>query len=500
MAMERPEGMVTDPEEAAARPARRGLGFARRFVPTGSNPYDAVEWEIRSAVISGESGETVFEQRDVEVPKTWSQLATNVVVSKYFRGPLGTPQRERSVRQLIGRVVSTLGEWGEAQGYFATPADRQAFTDELTHLLLHQKVSFNSPVWFNMGVEPKPQCSACFILSVDDTMDSILDWYRKEGVIFKGGSGSGVNLSRLRSSKERLGGGGTASGPVSFMRAADASAGVIKSGGKTRRAAKMVVLNAEHPDVVDFVRCKAEEEKKAWALIAAGYDGSLDGPAYSSIFFQNANNSVRVTDEFMHAALEGRPWSTRSVLSGEVAETMPARDLLGTIAEATWQCGDPGMQFDTTINDWHTCPNTGRINASNPCSEYMHLDDSACNLASLNLLAFLNEGGEFDVEGFRHAVDILITAQDIIVDNSSYPTEPIARTAKAYRELGLGYANLGALLMSLGLPYDSEAGRHYAGAVTALMCGEAYLQSARIAGQLGTFAGYEKNADAMLGV
>jgi ribonucleoside-diphosphate reductase alpha chain len=480
--------------------ARRGLAIARRFVPAGTDPYDTVEWEIRSAVISGEKGEIVFEQRDVEVPREWSQLATNVVVSKYFRGPLGTPARERSVRQLIGRVVNTLGEWGEAQSYFATPEDRQSFTDELTHLLLHQKASFNSPVWFNLGVEPKPQCSACFILSVEDTMDSILDWYRKEGVIFKGGSGSGVNLSRLRSSKERLGGGGTASGPVSFMRAADASAGVIKSGGKTRRAAKMVVLNADHPDIVEFIRCKAEEERKAWALIEAGYDASLDGSAYSSIFFQNANNSVRVTDEFMHAALEGRPWTTRFVTSGAVAQTVPARDLLRMIAEATHQCGDPGMQFDTTINDWHTCPNTGRINASNPCSEYMHLDDSACNLASLNLMEFAGENGTLDVPAFRHAVDIMITAQDILVDRSSYPTPEIAANAHAYRELGLGYANLGALLMSLGLPYDSEAGRQYAAAVTALMCGEAYLQSADIAAALGPYEGYARNREPQLRV
>jgi ribonucleoside-diphosphate reductase alpha chain len=482
------------------RPAGRGLAFARRFVPAGTDPYDTVEWEVRSAVISGEGGETVFEQRDVEVPKPWSQLATNVVVSKYFRGPLGTPQRERSVRQLVGRVVNTIGEWGDAQGYFATPADRAAFTDELTHLLLHQKVSFNSPVWFNMGVEAKPQCSACFILSVDDTMDSILDWYRKEGVIFKGGSGSGVNLSRLRSSRERLAGGGTASGPVSFMRAADASAGVIKSGGKTRRAAKMVVLNADHPDVVDFIRCKVEEERKAWALIAAGYDASLDGPAYGSIFFQNANNSVRVTDEFMQAAIEGRPWSSHYVTNGAVAETRPARDLLHLIAEATWQCGDPGMQFDTTINDWHTCPNTGRINASNPCSEYMHLDDSACNLASLNLMQFVELDGSFDVAGFRHAVDVVITAQDIVVDRSSYPTAEITANAHAYRELGLGYANLGALLMSLGLPYDSDAGREYAAAVTALMCGEAYRQSSAVAAVLGPYDGFAKNREPQIGI
>ena len=498
----RAEGVVAGSEVTGGEPRaqRRGIQVARRFVPQGVDPYEVVEWELRNAIIQGEGGEVVFEQRDVEVPKAWSQLATNVVVSKYFRGPLGSPQRERSVRQLVGRVVSTLHEWGVAQGYFASPADGDAFRDELTHLLLEQKMSFNSPVWFNVGVEPQPQCSACFILSVADRMDSILDWYRKEGIIFKGGSGSGVNLSLLRSSKERLAGGGTASGPVSFMRAADASAGVIKSGGKTRRAAKMVVLNVDHPDVPEFIRCKAEEERKAWALIAAGYDNSLDGPAYGSVFFQNANNSVRVTDEFMRAAVEGRPWSTRFVTTGEVCETRPARELLRMIAEATHQCGDPGMQYDTTINEWHTCPNTGRINASNPCSEYMHLDDSACNLASLNLMRFVDANGVFDVSAFRHAVDVTITAQDIVVDKSSYPTPEITANAHAYRELGLGYANLGALLMSLGLPYDSDAGREYAGAVTALLTGEAYLQSARIAAQLGPYDGFARNRDPQLRV
>src|SRR6184192_1179144 len=493
----REEGATPSPPEATAP---RGLTVARRFVPAGTDPYDTVEWEIRSAVISGEGGETVFEQRDVEVPKRWSQLATNVVVSKYFRGPLGTPERERSVRQLIGRVVSTIGAWGEAQGYFATPGDRAAFSDELTHLLLHQKASFNSPVWFNMGVEPKPQCSACFILSVDDTMDSILDWYRKEGVIFKGGSGSGVNLSKIRSSKEQLAGGGTASGPVSFMKAADASAGVIKSGGKTRRAAKMVVLNIDHPDVEEFIKCKVEEEKKAWALIEAGYDSSLDGPAYGSVFFQNANNSVRVSDEFMQAVQEDREWKTRYVRTGEVFETYKARDLLRMIAESTYFCGDPGMQYDTTINDWHSCSNTARINASNPCSEYMHLDNSACNLASLNLLKYLRDDGVFDTESFRRAVDIIILAQDILVDNSSYPTAEITANAHAFRELGLGYANLGALLMSLGLPYDSDAGRAYAAAVTALMSGEGYLQSTRVAEATAAFAGFEVNRQPMLRV
>jgi ribonucleoside-diphosphate reductase alpha chain len=494
-------------EESAARDAggypsssERGLTIARRFVPDGVDPYEEVEWEMRSAVIQGERGEVVFEQRDVEVPRSWSQLATNVVVSKYFRGPVGTPQRERSVRQLIGRVVTTIAQWGVEQGYFATPGDKRAFHDELTHMLLQQKFSFNSPVWFNVGVEAKPQCSACFILSVQDTMDSILDWYRKEGVIFKGGSGSGVNLSKLRSSREALAGGGTASGPVSFMRAADASAGVIKSGGKTRRAAKMVVLNVDHPDVMEFVRCKVEEERKAWALIAAGYDSSLDGPAYGSVFFQNANNSVRVTDEFMRAAVEGRQWSTRFVTNGQPCETRPAREILHAIADATHQCGDPGMQFDTTINDWHTCPNTDRINASNPCSEYMHLDDSACNLGSLNLMRFVDESGTFDTAAYRHAVDIAITAQDIVINKSSYPTEKITQNARDYRELGLGYANLGALLMALGLAYDSDAGREYAAAVTSLMCGEAYLQSVRIAGVLGSYAGYAANRDPQLRV
>jgi len=484
-------------EQAAHAPAGTGLVIPRHFTTPELDPFDAVEWESRSAVITGEKGEVVFEQHNVEIPKSWSQLATSVVVSKYFRGPLGSPEREHSVRQLITRVVRTIRGWGERQGYFATPADADAFTAELTHLLVEQKASFNSPVWFNVGIEPHPQCSACFILAVDDTMESILGWYRNEGIIFKGGSGSGVNLSRVRSSKEKLAGGGTASGPVSFMKAADASAGVIKSGGKTRRAAKMVVLNVDHPDIVEFVRCKEEEEKKAWALIEAGYDASLDGPAYGSVFFQNANNSVRVPDAFMQAVEDDDVWHTRYVLNGEPCTTYKARELLRLIADATHICGDPGMQFDTTINSWHTCPASGRINASNPCSEYMHLDNSACNLASLNLMKFVNEAGEFDVGAFRHAVDIMITAQDIIVDNSSYPTAEITANAKAFRELGLGYANLGALLMALGLPYDSEAGRRYAAAVTALMCGEAYAQSARIAQQLGPFAGHPVNREPM---
>ena len=486
-------------EEAPTR-AKAGLKIPRYFSRAGVHPYDEIEWELRNASITNEKGKVVFEQNNVEIPKAWSLMATQVVVSKYFRGPLGTPQRETSVRQMIGRVVETITGWGRKDGYFASDDDAQAFADELTHIMLHQKACFNSPVWFNCGIEAKPQCSACFILSVEDTMDSILDWYRKEGVIFKGGSGAGVNLSKIRSAKEQLAGGGTASGPVSFMKAADASAGVIKSGGKTRRAAKMVVLNVDHPDIEEFVKCKVAEEKKAWALIEAGYDSSLDGPAYGSVFFQNANNSVRVTDEFMQAVQEDREWQTKYVTNGQPCETFKARDLMRMIAESTYFCGDPGMQYDTTINDWHTCSNTARINASNPCSEYMHLDNSACNLASLNLLKYLRDDGVFDTEAFRRAVDIVILAQDILIDNSSYPTEEITANARAFRELGMGYANLGALLMTLGLPYDSDAGRSYAAAVTALMSGEAYLQSARNAAATGTFSGYAVNQQPMLRV
>jgi ribonucleoside-diphosphate reductase alpha chain len=484
-----------DPVNSAA--PGRGLALERFFTTAGVDPYSQVEWDLRSAVISGEDGRIVFEQKDVEVPRAWSQTATNVVVSKYFRGPLGTPRRETSVRQLISRVVDTIAGWGDKQGYFADADARDTFHAELKYLLLNQKASFNSPVYFNVGIEAKPQCSACFILKVDDSMDSILSWYRNEGMIFKGGSGAGVNLSALRSCREKLSSGGTASGPLSFMKAADASAGVIKSGGKTRRAAKMVVLNADHPDIVDFIKCKVEEERKAWALIEAGYDSSLDGPAYGSVFFQNANNSVRATNGFMQAVLDDADWQTHFVKSSEVAETRPARKVLHMIAEAAHACGDPGMQFDTTINTWHTCPASGRINASNPCSEYMHLDNSACNLASLNLMKFIDDRGEFDVRAFRHAVDILITAQDIVVDNSSYPTDEIAKNASAFRELGLGYANLGALLMALGMPYDSDQGRSYAAAITALMTGEAYLQSARIAEHMGPFAGYAPNREPM---
>ncbi len=481
----------------------RGIALDRFFTTPGVDPMNEVEWEMRTAIIAGEDGRVVFEQRDVEVPRAWSQTATNVVVSKYFRGSLdgkqsaGVLKREQSVRQLISRVVDTITGWGDKQGYLPGAEDRDTFKAELTHLLLTQKASFNSPVYFNVGIDPKPQCSACFILKVDDNMDSILGWYRNEGMIFKGGSGSGVNLSALRGSHEKLSSGGTASGPLSFMKAADASAGVIKSGGKTRRAAKMVVLNIDHPDIEDFIKCKVEEERKAWALIDAGYDGSLDGPAYSSVFFQNANNSVRVTDDFMRAVIDDGVWQTKFVRTGDIAGEYRARDLLRMIAEAAHACGDPGMQFDTTVNLWHTCPATGRINASNPCSEYMHLDNSACNLASLNLMKFIDERGEFDVRAFRHAVDVMITAQDIIVDNSSYPTEEIGANAHAFRELGLGYANLGALLMALGMPYDSEQGRSYAAAITALMTGEAYLQSARISQQMGPFGGYAPNREPM---
>ena len=474
-----------------------GLAIPRRWTRPGIHPFDEIAWELRTAAITNEKGEVVFEQKDVEVPGFWTQLATNVVVSKYFRGALGTPQRERSVKQLISRVANTIADWGIKDGYFAADADAETFRAELTYLLANQYAAFNSPVWFNVGIEKDraPQCSACFILSVDDNMESILEWYRNEGMIFKYGSGSGLNVSPIRSARERLAGGGTASGPVSFMRAADASAGVIKSGGKTRRAAKMVVLNADHPDVKPFIMCKWKEEEKAHKLIDVGYDASIDGEAYGSVFFQNANNSVRVTDEFMRRAMADEEWELRAVTTGEIIERLKARDLLRLIAEATWHCGDPGMQFDTTINDWHTCPNTGRINASNPCSEYMHLDNSACNLASINLLKFLDDEGNFLVEPFKYAVQILTIAQDIIVDNSSYPTAKIGQTAHDYRQLGLGYANLGALLMSLGMSYDSDAGRAWAGAITAILCGHAYEISGRIAEQLGPYAGFERNRE-----
>ena len=490
-------GMQGKRQETETRP---GLRFPRVYTQAGVNPFDQVEWDLRTAIISSEHGQMVFEQRDVEFPKFWSQMATNVVASKYFRGQIGTPQRERSVKQLIGRVVTTISKWGRATGYFASEADAQTFEDELTHILLHQKASFNSPVWFNCGVEEKPQCSACFINSVTDTMDGILTLAKTEGLLFKWGSGTGTNFSSLRSSKEHIQGGGTASGPVSFMKGFDAFAGVIKSGGRTRRAAKMVILNVEHPDIVEFIKCKAEEEKKAWALIDAGYDASLNGPAYSSIFFQNSNNSVRVPDEFMKAVEEDGNWSTKAVVTGEPVDTFRARDLMGMICDAAHQCGDPGLQFDTIVNDWHTCPATARINASNPCSEYMFLDNSACNLASLNLMKFLYEDGTFDVDRYKHAVSVLITAQEIIVDNASYPTPSIEKNSHDYRPLGLGYANLGALLMSWGIPYDSDHGRAVAAVLTAVMHGHAYATSARIAEVTGPFAGYEKNREPMLRV
>ena len=488
---------------AVRRRERPGLAIKRHFTREGADPFAAVEWELRDAVIAGADGKVFFEQKQVEFPTAWSQTATNVVVQKYFRGTLGTPERERSVKQMIGRVADTIYRWGREGGYFKTDKDAWSFRDELVHLLLHQKMAFNSPVWFNVGVEEHPQCSACFINSVDDSMASILTLAKTEGMLFKYGSGTGSNLSTLRSSAENLHGGGTASGPVSFMRGFDAFAGAIKSGGKTRRAAKMVILDADHPDIVDFVECKAREEQKAWALIDAGYDGGFNVPggAYDSVNYQNANHSVRVTDDFMRAVLAGDPWSTHAVLDGRVIHTYEARDLMRKIAEAAHLCGDPGMQFDTTINDWHPCINTARINASNPCSEYMFLDDSACNLASLNLRQFQRDNGDFDVEAYERAIETTILAMEIVVDNSSYPTERITENSHRFRPLGLGYANLGALLMSRGLPYDSEPGRAYAAALTAILCGHAYRTSARIAAEAtGPFEGYPENRDPFLRV
>ncbi len=481
---------------------REGLTFERFFTREGVHPFEEIGWETRDAIIPNyKEGGNAFEQRDVEFPIGWSQNATNIVAQKYFRGTLGTPERESSVRQLVSRVVDTITGWGTKNSYFASDEDAKVFADELTHLLVNQRAAFNSPVWFNVGVANTPQqCSACFILAVEDHMSSILNWYVEEGTIFKGGSGSGINLSRIRSSKEQLAGGGTASGPVSFMRGADASAGTIKSGGKTRRAAKMVILNVDHPDVRDFIWCKATEEKKARALRDAGFDMDLDGRDSYSIQYQNANNSVRVADEFMQAVGEDRDWKLKAVTSGEALETVRARDLMREIAQAAWDCADPGMQYDTTINEWHTCPATGRINGSNPCSEYMHLDNSACNLASLNLMTFLDVEGNFDVASFKHAVEIVFTAQEIVVGESDYPTQKIGENARAFRQLGLGYANLGALLMARGLPYDSDQGRAWAGAITAVMTGWAYRTSARIAEVTGPFAGYAPNADAMIRV
>ena len=507
--------------------SRQGVSFPRHFtakLEAGKTPYDEVQWELRAATIGNDKGAVLFEQRDIEIPADWSQTATNIVASKYFHGRMGTPERESSVAQLVHRVVDTIADWGRDQRYFRTAADAESFRDELAHLMLTQKACFNSPVWFNVGVreprgygwyfdqdanevkkldkkDPKPQCSACFINSVSDSLESILDLAKTEGMLFKWGSGTGTNLSKLREDDAVLSGGGRASGPLSFMRGFDAFAGVIKSGGKTRRAAKMVILNSEHPDIEKFIWCKAKEEKKAHTLIDAGYDSSLDGEAYSSIFFQNANNSVRATDEFMHAVVNDADWWTRSVFTGQPLKRFKAKDLLKQISEATWQCGDPGMQFDTTINRWHTSKNTDRINASNPCSEYMFLDDSACNLASLNLMKFVGLDGQFQVDDFRHAVDTVTIAQEIIVDNAAYPTEKIAKNSHDFRPLGLGFANLGALLMYMGIPYDSNQGRSWAGAISAIMCGQSYLTSARISeGSTGPCPGYAVNEEPFLEV
>ncbi|HEV2382976.1 MAG TPA: vitamin B12-dependent ribonucleotide reductase [Terriglobia bacterium] len=521
-----PASEIDHPSEAKER--KSGLAVKRIFTRPGMNPFDEVEWDLRTASIQNEKGQTIFEQAGVEVPKDWSMTATNIVASKYFHGKLNTADRESSVRHLVSRVADTIADWGAEGGYFRSAEDTAAFHDELVHLLVHQKAAFNSPVWFNCGLWHKyhrsspasgwfwdpatggikketeayrhPQCSACFINSIQDNLDSILSLAKTEGMLFKWGSGTGTNLSPLRSSLEPLSGGGVASGPLSFMKGFDAFAGVIKSGGKTRRAAKMVILNVDHPDIVEFIECKAKEERKAWTLVDAGYDSSLDGEAYSSIFFQNANNSVRVTDDFMQAVAEDKDWSTRRITNGQPVNTYRARDLMTKIAEAAWQCGDPGMQFDSTVNKWHTSKNTSRINASNPCSEYMFLDDSACNLSSLNLLKFYTPDGKFDVAAFRQGVEIMILAQEIIVDNASYPTERITQNSHDFRPLGLGYANLGALLMANGLPYDSDGGRDYAAAVTAVMHGQAYLTSSRVAAELGPCVGFAANRDPFMGV
>jgi ribonucleoside-diphosphate reductase alpha chain len=492
---------VTD-DNAATLADRPRLGVQRHFTEPGTDPFDTVVWERRDARLTDHRDGTIaFEQTGVEFPAAWSVTASNIVAQKYFRGQLGSPQRESSLRQLISRVVGRITEWGEADGYFADEAEARVFADELTWLLVHQRVAFNSPVWFNIGVAGVPQqASACFILSVEDSMDSILEWYRQEGVIFKGGSGAGVNLSRIRSSKEELSGGGTPSGPVSFMRGADASAGTIKSGGKTRRAAKMVVLDVDHPDIVEFIESKAREERKARVLRAAGFDMGVDGADAYSIQYQNANNSVRVSDEFMAAVEADRPWELRAVTTGEVLETLPARELMGRIAQAAWECADPGIQYGTTINRWHTLANTAPIRASNPCSEYLSIDDSACNLASINLLPFLDERGAFDVAGFSATVAVTFVAQEILVGRADYPTPAIAHNARRFRQLGLGYTNLGACLMALGLPYDSDRARAWAASVTALMTGTAYATSARLAARVGPFEGFGENREPMLRV
>src|SRR3954454_20479033 len=492
--------MESTPQTAPAQDVGTGSGLSigRYFTTPGTHPFDTVEWERRDARI-GHGDRVAFEQRDVEFPKRWSQNATNIVAQKYFRGQLGHPARESSVKQMISRVAGTITRWGREGAYFATDADAEAFEHELTHILLRQMAAFNSPVWFNCGWQPdgspKNQQSACFILSVEDDMESILDWNTKEGMIFRGGSGSGINLSKIRGSMEPLSRGGTASGPVSFMRGADSWAGSIKSGGGTRRAAKMVVLDVDHPDIREFIWCKAKEEEKAAALRDAGFDMSIDGDGFHSIQYQNANNSVRVTDAFMEAVEEDADWQLTARTDGRVLKTLPARDLMNRIADAAWSCADPGIQYDTTINRWHTNPNTGPITASNPCSEYMSIDDSACNLASLNLMKFRRDDGSFDVADFEHAVDIVFLAQEILVGFSSYPTEEITENANRFRQLGLGYANLGALLMSDGLPYDSDTGRNVAGSITALMTGRGYKMSAEVAGTMGPYDGYEENRE-----
>ena len=486
----------------AIAPERMALGIRRYFTEEGVHPYQMVRWEKRDSRITNFKDSTVaFEQLGVEVPETWSVNATNILAQKYFRGNLGTPEREHSLRQVVDRVVDTITAWGLKDGYFVDDDEAATFSDELKCLVIKQKAAFNSPVWFNIGVKGVPaQASACFILAVDDSMDSILNWYREEGIIFKGGSGAGVNLSKIRSSAEFIKGGGTASGPVSFMRGADASAGTIKSGGKTRRAAKMVILNVDHPDVEDFIWCKALEERKARVLRDAGFDMDLDGKDSFSIQYQNANNSVRITDEFMEAVEKDGDWALKSVSTGETVATKKARQIWREIAEASWECADPGLQFDTTINRWHTAPNTGRINGSNPCSEYMHIDNSACNLASLNLLTFLNDDGSFDIDGFEAATRVVFTAQEILVGNADYPTEGIGENSRRFRQLGIGYANLGALLMAKGLPYDSAEGRAWAASITALLTGGSYSTSARLAARMGPFAGYSENRAAMLNV
>ena len=486
----------------AIAPQRLSIGLRRYFTTADRHPYEEITWERRDARITNfRDGSVAFEQLNVEVPTSWSMNATNILAQKYFRGTLGTPERETTLRQVVDRIVDTIADWGVGGEYFADEEEAETFRAELKHLLITQKAAFNSPVWFNIGVKGVPQQgSACFILAVKDSMSSILNWYTEEGVIFKGGSGAGVNLSKIRSSAEMLQGGGTASGPVSFMRGADASAGTIKSGGKTRRAAKMVILDVDHPDVEEFIWCKAREEKKARALRDAGFDMDLDGKDITSIQYQNANNSVRVSDEFMEAVVNDADWNLTARTDGRTVQAIKARDIWRQIAQAAWECADPGLQFDTTINKWHTSSNTDRINGSNPCSEYMHIDNSACNLASLNLMKFLRADGRFDITAFKSAVEVVFTAQEIIVGAADYPTEEIAKNSRKFRQLGIGYANIGALLMASGLPYDSDEGRAWAAAITSILTGHSYATSARTAGRLGAHEGYYENVEPMLNV